>query len=370
METALPQPATAPWTTQYDPERIARAKMPYAIRRVPRKDMATLLTGSVRPRAGNLVLARVEKLGQHSHLELASGRRARLFVGDEIVLSYGNRYAPDQFEAIVPDSLAACHMVAAGGIASMTLSRHGKMSSPTMINPIGLLGDKSGSALNLANYTLDTIASCDNDRPFTIAVAGASMNAGKTETATSLIKGLVRSGIKVGAAKITGTAAGGDVWSMVDAGAEPVLDFSDTGFPSTYLLSAAQVETAMITIMRHLCAAGVNAVVLEIADGLFQQETAELLRSPVFTERVDAVVFAAKDALSAVAGVEWLRRHHLPIVAVSGILTSSPLAIREAQTAIGLPVLDPETLGSVGSAALMGITLHTDGRSCGAQHCA
>lgn len=355
MDTAMMQPATAPWTTQYDPERIARAKKPYAIRRVPPNHMATLLRGSIRPRAGNLVLARVDKLGQHSHLELESGRRARLFVGDEIVLTYGNRYAPDQFEAIVPDSLAPCHMVAAGGIASMTLSRHGKMSSPTMITPIGLLGDESGNDLNLASYTLNTIARCDNDRPLTIAVVGASMNAGKTETATSLIKGLTQSGMKVGAAKITGTAAGGDVWSMRDAGAEPVLDFSDAGFPSTYLLPAAQVEATMVTLARHLCTAGVDAIVLEIADGLFQQETAELLKSQVFSKRVDAIIFAAKDALSAVAGVEWLRRHNLPILAVSGVLTSSPLAMREARAAIGLPVLDPETLRDADSATLLGI---------------
>jgi hypothetical protein len=361
METVMSQSATKLWNTQWARERIACAKMPYAVRRVPLKEMATLLTGAVRPRAGHLVLARVEKLGQHGHLELASGRRARLFVGDEIVLSYGNRYAPDQFEAIVPDNLAPCHMVAAGGIASLTLSRHGKMSSPTLVAPIGLLGDESGHDLNLANYRLNPIADCDGDRPLTIAVVGASMNAGKTETATSLIKGLIRSGMTVGAAKLTGTAAGGDVWSMVDAGAEPVLDFSDVGFPSTYLLPAAQVETAMITLMRHLCSAGVHAIVLEVADGLFQQETAELLRSPVFTERVDAIVFAAKDALSAVAGVEWLQRHKLPICAVSGVLTSSPLAMREAQTAIGLPVLDPETLRDAGSAALLGIKQNTKG---------
>jgi hypothetical protein len=353
METVLSPSTAASCQTQWARERIARAKMPYAVRRVPRKDMAALLTGSVRPRAGNLVLARVEKLGQHSHLELTSGRRARLFVGDEIVLTYGNRYAPDQFEAVVPDSLAACHMVAAGGIASMALSRHGKMSSPTLISPIGLLGDASGNDLNLANYALQAIASWDGDRPLTIAVVGASMNAGKTETATSLIKGLIRSGLTVGAAKVTGTAAGGDVWSMIDAGAEPVLDFSDVGLPSTYLLPATHVESAMITLTRHLCKAGVNAIVLEVADGLFQQETAELLRSRVFTERVDAMIFAAKDALSAVAGVEWLQRHDLPIRAVSGILTASPLATREAHTAIGLPILDLDTLSSAGVATLL-----------------
>ncbi len=55
------------------------------------------------------------------------------------------------------------------------------------------------------------------------------MNAGKTTTAASLIKGVTAYGMKVGAAKITGTGAGGDFWFMIDSGTEPVLDFVDAG---------------------------------------------------------------------------------------------------------------------------------------------
>jgi hypothetical protein len=67
METVLSRPTTAR-NTQWARERIARAKVPYAARRVPRKDMATLLTGSVRPCAGNLVLARVQNWGSTATL--------------------------------------------------------------------------------------------------------------------------------------------------------------------------------------------------------------------------------------------------------------------------------------------------------------
>jgi hypothetical protein len=60
-------------------------------------------------------------------------------------------------------------MVAAGGSAALTLSRHGKMSSPTLVAPIGLLGDESGHDLNPANYRLNPIADCDRDRSLTLA---------------------------------------------------------------------------------------------------------------------------------------------------------------------------------------------------------
>ena len=98
-------------------------------------------------------------------------------------------------------------------------------------------------------------------------------------SAANLVKGLVSMGNQVGAAKVTGTGAGGDVWILTDAGAEPVLDFTSVGLPSTYHAGAAAVERVFMQLHGHLAAAGVDAIVLEIADGIYQCETAALLRS-------------------------------------------------------------------------------------------
>ena len=106
---------------QLDPlsaQRLDQAKWAYTTRRINQQQPMQLLHGSLCPEAGDLVLARVEELGQHKRLELVSSRRATLFEGDEIVVAYGNRYAPDQFEGIVPDHLGACRLVAAGGVAA------------------------------------------------------------------------------------------------------------------------------------------------------------------------------------------------------------------------------------------------------------
>jgi hypothetical protein len=94
-----------------EPRRLRRVKAAYTTRFVSRL-MASgggygLLCGdAVTPRAGDVVLARVEKIGQHPRIELPDGRRATLFTGDEVLVAYGNRYAPDQFEAEVPRDLA------------------------------------------------------------------------------------------------------------------------------------------------------------------------------------------------------------------------------------------------------------------------
>ncbi len=61
---------------------------------------------------------------------------------------------------------------------------------------------------------------------------------------------------------------------------------------------------------------------------------------------MDGIIFAAKEAMGGKAGVEWLRKLGIPVLALSGALTSSPLAIREAREAIQIPVVTPEALSS------------------------
>ncbi len=324
------------------PQRLAQVKASYTTRHVNFDAIATLITG-ITPQSGDLLLARVEQIGQHKQLELATGRKASLFPGDEIVVCYGNRYAPDQFEAEIPADLSPCHLAAAGGLAAQVLSQHVKMNLPTAITPIGLLGNTKGQPFNLADWAWQPTTYI-GQRPFTLAVVGACMNAGKTTTAANLIKGLVTSGLKVGAAKITGTGAGGDVWLMSDAGASPVLDFTCVGFPSTYRATPKEVQEIMATLTSHLAAESVDVIVLEIADGIYQDETSHLVSSLSFFKAIDGIIFAAGSALGAAGGVEWLRRYKLPVLAVSGTVTTSPLATREAEKATSLPVLDLEML--------------------------
>ena len=326
-------------------QRVAAAKTAYTARRVDQSAITTLLSGDVGPRSGDLVLARVACLGHHKRIELVHGRRAPLFIGDEIIACFGNRYAPDQFEAQVPDSLVSCNLVAAGGIAGHCLSQHGSTKSPTVIEPLGLLGDGNGRVINISDWALQPSGS-KRSRPLVFAVAGTSMNAGKTSSAAYFIKGLVNSGMKVGAAKVTGTGAGGDVWMMKDAGAAMVLDFTDVGFASTFRASAAEVQGIFTRLTHILCEAGVDAIVVEVADGLFQHETAALLKSDVFRNGVDGVIFAAGEAMGACAGVQWLEQHDLSVLAISGRVSASPLASREVQGITGLPVMGLARLSS------------------------
>jgi molybdopterin-guanine dinucleotide biosynthesis protein len=226
------------------------------------------------------------------------------------------------------------------------------MKRATRITPLGLLGDSAGNRLNLSHFRLPQQA-LPEQRPLFLAVAGTSMNAGKTTACANLVKGLVRRRFRVGAAKITGTGAGVDYRNLVDAGADPTLDFVDAGYVSTYRTSVDQLRDILLTLGGALANSPLDAVVIEVADGLLQRETSQIFMMEEFTNLLDGVLFAANDALGAQAGVAWLTQRGLPVLGVTGVLTSSPLAIREAEQATGLPVYPTRDLARSVVASMM-----------------
>ena len=334
-----------------DVQRIKNAAWAFATRRVPIDAAASLLPPVGKPETGDLILAVVDSLGQHSGLQLPSGRRRQMFPGDEIVVAYGNRYASNQFESEIPQTLGPCHLSAGGGIASRVTAWHTRMKSPTQITPIGLLGNDQGQRINLRDYALPTLTRIGSPHLTAIAVVGTGMDSGKTQSCAHLVRGLVAAGLRVAYIKITGTGAGGDTWLLHDAGASPVLDFTDAGMSTTYLAPIAQIESALVSLLAHAANDGVDAAVVEIADGVLQIETSALLRSEVFASLVSGLMMVSQDAMGASAGVHWLMKNtRPPVLALSGILSAAPLQVREATRSLGLPVYDRVGLASPGHA--------------------
>lgn len=327
------------------PVEFAQARQAFSTRRVPRAEMCGLMAGNVRPTQGDLVLARVQRLGQHRQIEQIDGRKSALHPGVLVILAYGNRYAPDQFEALVPFDLGPCDLVAGGGLAARAIARHEGIAAATQIQPLGLLTDAQGTVLNLSQYRLPERQPRPHALPVTV-VCGTSMNAGKTFSAAMLVRGLRAHGKTVAAFKVTGTASGNDLWTLHDAGADTVLDFVDVGLPSTYGAS----EAALVAAFEHLLAAcqgrAVDAVVVEVADGLGQAETAALLRSETLRRHVSAILFAAPDPMGAAAGARWLQAEGLPLVAISGLTTARPLDQADAAACVDVPVLSAEELAA------------------------
>ncbi len=309
-------------------------RIPYVLRRVPEARFATLLPCPKLPDAGDIALATVEKIAKNATLELSNGRRCALHEGDVLAVVFGNRYATLQFEGYARREGDHCDLLSMGGLCGLVESKHVKISDPTTLRLLGAAGDEHGRPLHLRDFRLKPVGVSGPTR--VLAVCGSAMDAGKTHTVMSAIVGLRRGGHRVAGIKLTGTATGKDTWSMLDAGACLALDFVDGGFPSTYLCTQDELLNLFRLLVAHAHAQSADWVVLEIADGLLQRETAALLQSLVLQAAVDAWIFAAGDPMAAESGLRLLRDWRIEPIAISGVLCMSPLNIREAEGATGL----------------------------------
>lgn len=311
----------------------------------------------VNPQAGDVVVARVVGVHNHKRIETEHSRKAILFEDNIVLVAYGNRYAADQFLAHVPDNLDYCHLAAAGGIAAVVTESHAKVDEPTLIEPLGLLAFDD-AVVNIRDYApyvnMPRIAAAPRSTKV-IAVLGTSMNSGKTATAASVINGLTKSGLRVGAGKITGTGAGNDRNLFIDAGGAEVIDFTDFGYGTTFQLEFDQIRDLTVNMIEQLGREN-DVVVVEIADGVYQTETARLLNDDIFQASVDKLVFSAVDALGARAGVQALLDAGLDVACAAGVMTSSPLATREATEVLshlGVPVINTFELRDEATATLL-----------------
>lgn len=311
-----------------------RMRIPYGLRRVPESAFATLLPCPSHPCSGDVALARLEKIGKNARLELANGRQAALHEGDLLAVVFGNRYATEQFEGYARIDGDACDLLSMGGLCGIVESKYATVAEPSKLRILGAVGDADCHPLRLRDFALAPALSFA--QPQVVVVCGSSMDAGKTHTAMSLIVGLRRLGEKVAGIKLTGTAAGRDTWGMLDAGAEPALDFVDGGFPSTFLTPLDELLCLHELLLGQAAALGASWVVIEIADGLFQSETSALLQCPLFVSGVMHWVFATSDPLAADGGVRTLRGWGIEPAAISGVISMSPLAMQEAQLATGV----------------------------------
>ncbi|HEY2202865.1 MAG TPA: DUF1611 domain-containing protein [Pseudonocardia sp.] len=322
---------------------VSAAKWGFVTRRLTGRD-STMLGSNVRPpRLGDLVVTTVSRIGEHEFLEDIYGRRARMYPGDVVVGAFGNRYATDFYEGYIPAPGDGVHLLTSGGLIGTVASSHTSRGAPTELEVLGPLTDSRGNPLSTDDFVL---APVEPARPpmGTIVVVGSAMNAGKTTATSAIVRGLSRAKLKVGAGKVTGSGSGKDLWSYVDAGAASARDFLDFGMPSTFGYPAERLVATMVSIRDQLTVDGCDAAVLEIADGVLQEETRALVTQlPGFA---DKVVLAVGDALGAVAAIEVLANHGVTVRAVSGLVTASPLATREAAAATGLPVVTPAELAA------------------------
>jgi hypothetical protein len=296
------------------------------------------------PEVGDLVYGRILQIGQHSDLENRSGRIHSVTKGSKSIFVFGNRYAPDCYEGVVPSEYTSeVDLLARSGVVGIVKNRSQLVKDATKVKMLGYICDEDGSIFNTRKYCLinpKEIVKKPN-RSKLILVVGSSMNAGKSAAAAACCWALSSMGHDVRASKITGTASLKDILKMQDSGASVVNDFTHFGYPSTYLLDESELLRIFNDTDLKYANNSRNYWVVEIADGILQRETKMLLSNSMITSRIHKLIFSARDALGAISGVQILKsQFNLVPDAISGIISSLPLGIREMREFVDLPVFD------------------------------
>lgn len=341
----------------------AQTRWSWACRVMQESSEAGLKQDKLRqPQAGDLALVQVMDIGSHERITLSNNQRLRIYPGDYIVGVFGNRYATDAYEALV-EGTTRLSLLTAGGMIGTVQSRHRSMSRPTTLRFIGYLSDVQGLVLNLPQATFRPRTPLAPPRHL-ITMVGTGMNAGKTTSCVQLIKSLSSRGLRVGACKLTGSVSNRDQDEMKAAGAARVVDFSDYGFPSTYLCSKEQILSLYHTMMADLEQHRPDVIVMEIADGVLQRETRFLLEDGLLRQQIGGIMLAADNALSARYGVDLLKQLGHRVAGVTGLITSSPLCVREFSSLSDVPVAPSVgALEPLGDLAMQALGLPVHGRT-------
>lgn len=296
------------------------------------------------PKAGDLALFKVIEIGKHRNAQGDQGRNVAIFPGDYLVAAFADRYATSQYEGYVPKVHSDYyHIIGAGGVIGIVHSQNAALDyiEPTKVELIGYCCDASNQVINTKFYQKRRIAfnaTVPGEMKIVLSI-GSTMDSGKTTTAAHVARGLKTTGKKVGFIKFTGTAYTKDRDYVLDCGADVVGDFSDFGFPSTFMCEKEELLDLYQSLLANMAEKGVELLVMEIADGLWQRETEFLLRDKSFMSTIHSVVFSCGDSLSAIQGVKTLGEMNIKPVLVSGRFTMSPLLISEVKNHLPLPVL-------------------------------
>lgn len=289
------------------------------------------------PRVGDLGLFRVKSIGYHGTIVCVDNKKLRIYEGDQFVGVFGNRYATDALEGEVV-GLENLSLLTAAGMVGTVKSKHRGFGKTTDLEFIGYLSDDLGRRVNLKELKFQKMNAVTKPKNL-IVVVGTGMNSGKTTSARLLIKALSDKNLKVAACKLTGSVSNRDQDEMRSAAAETIVDFSDYGFPSTYLCPKQELLDLFNTMASDLAKSDPDLIIMEIADGILQRETAMLIEDPLIQDATKGIILSADSSTSALYAAEILKKAGNNIIAVTGSITSAPLFVNEFRQASDIPVL-------------------------------
>jgi len=284
---------------------------------------------------GDFVVGEIVACVSGAKVEVPSGRRAEVAVGDWIVSALGRRYATlevvGDWEEIEPDG--RMEILSGGGILGRCTS------SSSLVPSLPELAYRGHVTIEGEKVTMrgsvEPVPPRDYDMP-TVLIVGTSMSAGKTTAARSVVRALARRGLRVAGAKLTGAGRRHDVLAMRDAGASATFDFVDVGLPSTVVPVEAYRE-ALGELLSRMAASETDVAVVEAGASPLEPYNGEAAIEAL-GDAVRCTILCATDPY-AVLGVMRGFDDRRPDF-VSGIAASTEAGVALIERLTGLRAID------------------------------
>lgn len=302
------------------------------------------------------VLIAVEVLNNKSRynvLELTSGRMAAVKRGDRIVGALGHRNALFGYSGKLPTALNvgdSVQLLNIGGVLGLCDSASPIHGPPFDCRVLGTvltfpyLGERIGVPARIGAQKLDLNTTLQSNGIPIIALAGTSMDSGKTAAASAIVSRLRQRGFRIAAGKATGVSLRRDILAMQDAGASKTMLFSDFGVVTTGPENGPALTRS---ILSGLAADKPDVIVIELGDGLLGSYGVDaILSDPDIRNALTTVVLCANDPVGAWGGVEMLRNQFaIDPVVVTGPATDNQVGIDIVTSRMNLPGINAMTNG-------------------------
>lgn len=334
------------------------------VSRVPREAFCTYEDPARVPRLGDVVLVEVIELGEDDRIEIGCPRwddpesrgvvpfvqpvvsfaTLSLAVGRRLLCAVGGRYATDYLLAEVPDNPQEhLDLVTFGGVVGTVASSNTRRGRVAKVKVVAFFADASGEILNTRSFSPRGVSSNPSDlgKVRLAVVTGGAMEAGKTTAGAAFTRVVAGSGNEAWVGKVTGCGSFRDPHRLAAGGARGTSEFMAFGYPSTHGISSEEVRALFWSMVNLLAADAQQStgmrpwIVIEIADGLAQPQTAALLTDPSIRRATSALLYAAYDSMSAQAGLRQLREWGWNQAIITGPVASSGLGRQEVRELLG-----------------------------------
>ncbi len=285
-------------------------------------------------RNADYVVAEVRDPGAARRIELPSGRLVSLEPGDVVIGALGERAATleatGDWRAVGSD--LRLDLLTSAGLFGRATSVSG------MLGPLARLAYRAHVVRGGRILRMDHFVRAEPVSAYTtptLLIIGTSMSAGKTTTARAVIRHLVRSGLAVAGAKLTGAGRYRDILTMRDAGADPIVDFVDAGLPSS-IGPAEVVRPAIAWMLSRIQRCQRDLAVVEAGASPLEPYNGELAIDALG----DSICFIALAASDPYAVLGVTEAFGVEPDMVTGIATNTSAGIALVERLTGLPAIN------------------------------